>query len=80
MYSTLSPLQTKGPPDEVNRLEPLPEDDPSSFDLLAPNETLGVRGFSLEKRAEANYTEYRRLKASASGGRGIRLRVLERSV
>jgi ATP/maltotriose-dependent transcriptional regulator MalT len=31
------------------------------------------KSISLEKRAEASYTEYRRQKASASGGRGIRL-------
>jgi hypothetical protein len=28
---------------------------------------------SLEKRAEATYTEYRRQKANASGGRSFRL-------
>jgi predicted ATPase len=31
------------------------------------------KSLSLEKRAEASYAEYRRQKASASGGRGIRL-------
>ena len=31
------------------------------------------RAVSLEKRAEATYAEYRRQKANASGGRGIRL-------
>jgi hypothetical protein len=31
------------------------------------------RSVSLEKRAEATYAEYRRQKASGSGGRGIRL-------
>ena len=31
------------------------------------------KSVSLEKRAEATYAEYRRQKASASGGRGIRL-------
>jgi predicted ATPase len=31
------------------------------------------KSISLEKRAEGTYTEYRRQKASASGGRGIRL-------
>ena len=31
------------------------------------------KSFSLEKRAEATYAEYRRQKASAVGGRGIRL-------
>jgi hypothetical protein len=31
------------------------------------------KSISLEKRAEANYAEYRRQKASGSGGRGFRL-------
>jgi len=31
------------------------------------------KSVSLEKRAEATYTEYRRQKASGSGGRGFRL-------
>ena len=31
------------------------------------------KSVSLEKRAEATYTEYRRQKASVSGGRGFRL-------
>ena len=31
------------------------------------------KSVSLEKRAEATYAEYRRLKASGSGGRGFRL-------
>jgi len=31
------------------------------------------KSVSLEKRAEANYAEYRRQKASGSGGRGFRL-------
>jgi hypothetical protein len=31
------------------------------------------KSVSLEKRAEATYAEYRRQKASASGGRAIRL-------
>ena len=31
------------------------------------------KAISLEKRAEATYAEYRRQKASPSGGRGIRL-------
>ena len=33
------------------------------------------KSVSLEKRAEATYAEYRRQKASASGGRGFRIRV-----
>jgi hypothetical protein len=31
------------------------------------------KSISLEKRAEGTYAEYRRQKASASGGRGFRL-------
>jgi hypothetical protein len=31
------------------------------------------KSFSLQKRAEATYAEYRRQKANASGGRGLRL-------
>jgi hypothetical protein len=31
------------------------------------------KSISLEKRAQATYAEYRRQKASASGGRGLRL-------
>ena len=31
------------------------------------------KSISLEKRAEATYAEYRRQKASGSGGRGFRL-------
>ena len=34
---------------------------------------LGQKSVSLEKRAEATYAEYRRQKASGSGGRAIRL-------
>ena len=33
----------------------------------------GQKSVSLEKRAEATYAEYRRQKASASGGQGFRL-------
>jgi hypothetical protein len=33
------------------------------------------KSVSLEKRAEATHAEYRRQKASGSGGRGIRLRL-----
>jgi hypothetical protein len=33
----------------------------------------GQKSISLEKRAEATYAEYRRQKASGSGGRGFRL-------
>jgi tetratricopeptide (TPR) repeat protein len=39
----------------------------------AINTAKGQKSVSLEKRAEATYAEYRRQKASASGGRGIRL-------
>jgi predicted ATPase len=39
----------------------------------AINTAKGQRSVSLEKRAEASYAEYRRQKASGSGGRGFRL-------
>jgi len=49
---TLPALQTKGPPDDLDRLEPVLEDDPGNFDLLAapPEEATGV--YPLEKRSE----------------------------
>lgn len=49
---TLPPLQTKGPPDETDQLEPVLEDDPKNFDLVTapPEETTGL--YQLEKRAE----------------------------
>ncbi|OCK81583.1 hypothetical protein K432DRAFT_295172 [Lepidopterella palustris CBS 459.81] len=50
--SSLPALQSKGPPDEVGRLEPLLEDDPRSFDLLAPNEACDGKVYSLEKRSQ----------------------------
>ncbi|KAF2641641.1 hypothetical protein P280DRAFT_396882 [Massarina eburnea CBS 473.64] len=50
--ANLPPLQQKGPPDDVDRLSPLLEDDPKSFDLIAPNEAGESRGFSLESRSE----------------------------
>ncbi|HKR30576.1 MAG TPA: hypothetical protein VJT08_08865, partial [Terriglobales bacterium] len=39
----------------------------------AVNTALEQKSVSLEKRAEATYAEYRRQKASGSGGRGFRL-------
>ncbi|KAI9817744.1 MAG: hypothetical protein M1827_000863 [Pycnora praestabilis] len=51
LRSNLPALQAKGQADELDQLEPLLEDDPQSFDLVAP----GVEhrhGFSLETRAE----------------------------
>jgi hypothetical protein len=48
----LPALQHKGLPDELDRLSPLLEDDPKSFDLVAPNESEMRRGFNLETRSE----------------------------
>lgn len=48
---SLHALQQKGPPDDVDRLSPLLEDDPQSFELLAPNQA-DDNGFSLEQRCE----------------------------
>ncbi|KAI9694876.1 MAG: hypothetical protein M1822_000492 [Bathelium mastoideum] len=46
----LPALQTKGPLDDADTLEPVTEDDPRSFDLLAPSDT-APNVFSLERRA-----------------------------
>jgi hypothetical protein len=47
----LGPLQTKGPVEDADRLSPLLEDDPLSYELVAPilNPT---RAFDLEARSE----------------------------
>ncbi|KAI9840257.1 MAG: hypothetical protein M1838_004140 [Thelocarpon superellum] len=51
--STLPALQTKGPPDENDQLEPLVEDDPSSFNLVTPaNASAKSQAFSLESRSD----------------------------
>jgi hypothetical protein len=49
--STLPALQTKNTLNEADRLEPVLEDDPRSFDLLQPNE-FEATGFSLEQRTD----------------------------
>ncbi|KAF2692012.1 hypothetical protein K458DRAFT_398373 [Lentithecium fluviatile CBS 122367] len=53
----LPALQQKGPLDELDRLSPLLEDDPKSFDLVAPNESDGSRGFNLETRSEQLFSK-----------------------
>ncbi|KAL5384133.1 hypothetical protein DPSP01_005607 [Paraphaeosphaeria sporulosa] len=47
----LGPLQTKGPLEDVDRLSPLLEDDPQSFELVAPTSNHS-KGFDLETRSE----------------------------
>ncbi|KAL1612101.1 hypothetical protein SLS60_000324 [Paraconiothyrium brasiliense] len=47
----LGPLQTKGPLDDVDRLSPLLEDDPQSYELVAPTENHS-KSFNLETRSE----------------------------
>lgn len=47
----LPALQAKGPPDELDQLEPLLEDDPQSFDLVMPAGE-NHRLFSLETRSQ----------------------------
>lgn len=47
----LPPLQAKGPPDELDQLDPLTEDDPHSFDLVMPAAE-GHQLFSLEARSQ----------------------------
>ncbi|KAF2655034.1 hypothetical protein K491DRAFT_658893 [Lophiostoma macrostomum CBS 122681] len=54
----LGPLQQKGPPDNLDRLSPLLEDDPKSFDLLAPDETHTSNGiYSLEARSDQLFSK-----------------------
>ncbi|OJD35429.1 white collar protein [Diplodia corticola] len=48
---TIPPLQTKAGAEDDGRLEPLIEDDPGNFDLVAPEEQVS-RDYSLETRAE----------------------------
>lgn len=50
--NSLSPLQQKGPVEGVQRLSPLLEDDPQSFDLVAPEEDEPPKVYSLEQRSE----------------------------
>lgn len=50
---TLPALQTKGPAQEYDHLEPVSEDDPSSYDLLEPAELQRPQQtFDLESRAQ----------------------------
>ncbi|KAL2355003.1 hypothetical protein BJ546DRAFT_1060797 [Cryomyces antarcticus] len=48
----LPPLQIKGIQDDSDQLEPLMEDDPQSFDLVAPADEATNNTYSLEKRSE----------------------------
>ncbi|KAH7073379.1 hypothetical protein FB567DRAFT_611632 [Paraphoma chrysanthemicola] len=48
----LPPLQEKGGIDDTERLSPLLEDDPRSWDLVAPPEQEGRKQFSLERQSE----------------------------
>lgn len=57
LTQALPPLQQKGLPDDLDRLSPLLEDDPKSFDLVAPNEADGGRGFNLEARSEQLFSK-----------------------
>ncbi|KAI7557003.1 hypothetical protein KC316_g13550 [Hortaea werneckii] len=51
---TLPPLQSKGPDNsDAQQLEPIGEDDPRSFDLVAPAEEGAATGmYAMEKRSE----------------------------
>jgi hypothetical protein len=53
----LAPLQQKGLPDDVDRLSPLLEDDPDSFDLVVPNKTENVRSYSLEQQSDKLFSK-----------------------
>ena len=52
----LPPLQTKGPPDDKDKMEPFLEDDPRSFDLVAPAENGDHQAFSLEARSQLMFS------------------------
>ncbi|KAF2797031.1 hypothetical protein K505DRAFT_236440 [Melanomma pulvis-pyrius CBS 109.77] len=54
---SLAPLQQKGPLDDVDRLSPLLEDDPKSFDLVAPTEAETGKVFSLESQSENMFSK-----------------------
>ncbi|KAF2440262.1 hypothetical protein P171DRAFT_367768 [Karstenula rhodostoma CBS 690.94] len=45
-------LQTKSPLDDADRLSPLLEDDPQSYELVAPTSNTSSRAFDLETRSE----------------------------
>jgi len=49
---TLPPLQTRGPPEGYDQLEPVQEDDPKNFDLLATPQEEATGTYLLERRAE----------------------------
>ena len=53
----LAPLQQKGLPDDIDRLSPLLEDDPKSFDLVAPTEIQNSKGYSLEQQSEKLFSK-----------------------
>ncbi|KAI9888943.1 MAG: hypothetical protein M1814_006121 [Vezdaea aestivalis] len=54
--STIPPLQARGQLDENDLLEPLIEDDPRSFDLVAPP-TGEIQTYSLESRSEQLFSK-----------------------
>jgi hypothetical protein len=53
----LAPLQQKGLSDDVDRLSPLLEDDPESFDLVVPNKAENSKSYSLEERSEKLFSK-----------------------
>ncbi|CBX94497.1 hypothetical protein IAQ61_009660 [Plenodomus lingam] len=53
----LVPLQQKGLADDVDRLAPLLEDDPCSFDLVSAPVDNGRKQFSLEQRSEQLFSK-----------------------
>lgn len=54
--SELAPLQDHGGIDEAAGFEPLTDDNPASYDLLAPTEEERRREYSLEKRSQALFS------------------------
>lgn len=55
--ATLPPLQTKGPPDDLDRLEPVLEDDPANWDLLAAPAEQANGVYQMETRSEQLFSQ-----------------------
>ena len=53
---TLPPLQNRGLPDKDDQLDPLDDDDPACYDLVAPAEDRESTIYSLEKRGEQMFS------------------------
>lgn len=53
----LAPLQARGLPEDIDRLSPLLEDDPKSFELTVPSQAPAEKSFNLETRSEQLFSK-----------------------